>query len=282
VMSLLELRKVNSTLNLQKELLERRTKNLDTIVAERISEIEGQKIELEKANNELQAFNYISSHDLQEPLRKIQIFASLVNDRDGDRLSESGKEYIMKIGKASARMSHLIKDLLAYSRTSDNKAFDTVSLKTIVDDVVEDLQEEINAKNAKVALTSDAHFNAIAFQFRQVIQNLLSNSLKFSRPGITPEITISYERINRVEYQKNSAHEKQYHLFTFKDNGIGFDSKYSEKIFQLFQRLETKDLKPGTGIGLAIVKKIISNHQGLIFAESKLNEGTTFKIHIPI
>jgi len=282
VMSLLELRKVNSTLNLQKELLERRTKNLDTIVAERISEIEGQKIELEKANNELQAFNYISSHDLQEPLRKIQIFASLVNDRDGDRLSESGKEYIMKIGKASARMSHLIKDLLAYSRTSDNKAFDTVSLKAIVDDVVEDLQEEINAKNAKVTLTSDAYFNAIAFQFRQVIQNLLSNSLKFSRPGIAPEIAISYERVNRVEYQKNSAHEKQYHLFTFKDNGIGFDSKYSEKIFQLFQRLETKDLKPGTGIGLAIVKKIISNHQGLIFAESKLNEGTTFKIHIPI
>ena len=282
VMNLLELRKTNNKLNLQRELLEQRTKNLDNIVAERVAEVEGQKIQLEKANKELQAFNYISSHDLQEPLRKIQTFASLINDREYNNLSETGREYFMKIGKASSRMSHLIKDLLAYSRTTEKKQYDTISLKAVVNDVIEDLEEETGKLNANITVTTNAYFNAIAFQFRQVICNLLSNSLKFSRPGIRPEITIDYELTKRTEYQTNIAEEKEYHLITFKDNGIGFDSRYKDKIFQLFQRLETRDLQPGTGIGLAIVMKIIENHKGYITAESKPNEGTMFKIYIPV
>lgn len=282
VMNLLELRKTNNNLNLQSELLERKTKNLDNIVAERIAEIEGQKIELEKANKELQAFNYISSHDLQEPLRKIQTFATLITDREYNNLSDTGKEYFLKIGKSASRMSHLIKDLLAYSRIAEKRKLDIVSLQEVVNDVKDDLEEETEQKNATITVTTNAHFNAIAFQFRQLIYNLLSNSLKFSRPGIAPQITIDYELIQRTEYNKNVAQEKEYHLITFKDNGIGFDSRYKEKIFQLFQRLETRELQPGTGIGLAIVMKIVDNHKGHIFAESEPDKGTVFKIYIPV
>ena len=282
VMNMFELRKTNNTLNLKSELLERKTKNLDNIIAQRIAEVEGQRIELEKANKELQAFNYISSHDLQEPLRKIQTFASLINDREYNNLSEAGREYFLKIGKASSRMSHLLKDLLAYSRTTEKKQYDTISLKAIVHDIIEELEDETGALNASIIVNNDAHFNVIEFQFRQVICNLLSNSLKFSRPGIRAEITIDYKLTKRIEYSQNTNLEKDYHLITFKDNGIGFDSRYKEKIFQLFQRLETRDLQPGTGIGLAIVMKIIENHKGYITAESKPNEGTMFKIYIPV
>jgi signal transduction histidine kinase len=282
VMNLLELRKTNTELNLQKELLEIKTKNLDSIIAERVAEVEGQKLQLEKANKELLAFNYISSHDLQEPLRKIQTFASLIAEREFKNLSEAGREYFLKIGKASSRMSHLIKDLLAYSRTSAQKrTFDTVSLKAVINDIHNDLHEETEQKNATITVLNNGYLNVITFQFRQVIYNLISNSLKFSRPGIAPEITIDYQLIKRIEIIKGTTEEKKYHLISFKDNGIGFESKYNEKIFELFQRLETKELQIGTGIGLAIVKKIIENHEGQIFAESVPDEGTVFNIYIP-
>lgn len=283
VMKLLELRKTNIELNLKKELLELKASNLDDIVRERITEIEGQKAELEKANKELLAFNYISSHDLQEPLRKIQTFASLINEREYKNLSDNGKEYLLKIGKASLRMSHLIKDLLAYSRTTvDKKNYAELSLQEVVNDVAHDLEETIKEKGAKITVPPNVHLKAIAFQFRQVIYNLLSNSLKFSKSGIAPEITINYKLENRTESEKNGLKQKPYHLITFKDNGIGFENKYSEKIFELFQRLETKDLQIGTGIGLAIVKKIIDNHRGYIFVESTPDVGTEFRILIPV
>ncbi|MXN92168.1 GAF domain-containing protein [Flavobacterium sp. Sd200] len=283
VMKLLELRKTNVELNLKKELLELKAQNLDGIVSARIAQIEGQKVQLEKTNKELQAFNYISSHDLQEPLRKIQTFTSLIAEREFDNLSEKGKEYFLKIGKASSRMSHLIKDLLAYSRTTlDKKNFTEISLQAVVNDVLHDLEEDIKQRNAQITLTADAHFNAIAFQFRQVIYNLLSNSLKFSRADTIPEIIIDYRLETRLESGITGAREKTYHYISVKDNGIGFENKYSEKIFELFQRLETKDLQIGTGIGLAIVKKIIDNHKGYIFVESAPDEGTEFKILIPV
>jgi signal transduction histidine kinase len=283
VMKLLELRKTNTDLNLKKELLEIKTKNLDSIIAERIAEVEEQKVQLEKANKELLAFNYISSHDLQEPLRKIQTFASLIAEREFKNLSEAGKEYFLKIGKASSRMSHLIKDLLAYSRTSAQKrVFDTVSLKGVVNDILNDFQEETEQKNATITVVNNGYLNVIAFQFRQVLCNLLSNSLKFARPNVPPQITIDYELVKRIEINNGVTEEKKFHLISFRDNGIGFDSKYSEKIFELFQRLETRDLQTGTGIGLAIVKKIVENHEGQIFAESEPEEGTVFKIYIPV
>lgn len=284
VMNLLENRKKNTTLTLEKELLEIKTKNLDAIIASRISEIEAQKNQLEKANKELQAFNYISSHDLQEPLRKIQTFLSIIHERDFDNLSEKGKEYLTKTSKASARMSALIKDLLAYSRTTlSKKTYDNVSLKAVVADVTHDLEEDITNKAAVITLTQDAGLNVIAFQFRQLVYNLLGNSIKFSQPGTSPHITIGYEMLKKTELNKNhQKQEHQYHVITFTDNGIGFDNQYREKIFELFQRLETKELQSGTGIGLAIVKKIVENHKGFIEAQSTPDKGTTFKIMLPV
>jgi len=279
VMNLLELRKSNIELNLKKEVLEIKTKNLDAIIAERFAEIEQKNILLEKANEELQAFNYISSHDLQEPLRKIQTFTSLITEREAKNLSDAGKEYFAKIGKASSRMSHLIKDLLAYSRTTiDKQTFDVVSLQSIVNEVVHDLQDDIDAKNGVVTLINSEDICAITFQLRQVIFNLISNSLKFSRSNVPPVITINC----KVSSSPDVTSDKQYHLITFKDNGVGFDNKYRKKIFDLFQRLETEEHQTGTGIGLAIVKKIIDNHKGYIIADSILNEGTVFKIYLPV
>lgn len=284
VMNLLEMRKANVDLNIRGEMLEIKNKKLDTIIAERISETEKQKTQLEKANKELQAFNYIASHDLQEPLRKIQIFSSLIKERELHKLSETGQEYISKIAKASARMSHLIKDLLVYSRNAtENKAFEPILLSNAVKDILQDMHEEIEQKGAKITLNGDAEFNAIGFQFRQVMFNLLSNALKFSRPGVPPEITIGYKfATTAVSHSNKPLQEQQHHELTFTDNGIGFESQFNDKVFELFQRLETKDQHSGTGIGLAIVKKIIDNHNGKIEVESTPGMGTTFRILLPL
>lgn len=283
VMNLLEIRKSNMELSVRKEMLEVKNKNLDRIVAERLAEIERQNRMLEKMNKELQAFTYISSHDLQEPLRKIQTFVSMIAEREAGNLSEKGMEYFKKIGSAAGRMEHLIEDLLAYSRTTTgNRAFDDVTLSSIVTDVAQDLNEEIEQKGAILNLVTDGSFKAIGFQFRQVIYNLMSNSLKFSKPGIPPVITISYKSAKGYELDiSQPVSEQDYHIITFQDNGIGFNNLYKEKIFELFQRLETKDLKLGTGIGLAIVKKIIDNHSGYIEVKSAPDEGTTFTIILP-
>jgi len=279
VMKLLELRKSNIDLNLKKEVLEIKTKNLDAIIEERVAEIELKNLQLEKANKELQAFNYISSHDLQEPLRKIQTFTSLIADREAKNLSDAGKEYFSKIGKASSRMSHLIKDLLAYSKTTlDKKNYTTIALQAVINDCVHDLQESIDAKHATVTVINSGDFNAINFQIHQIFCNLISNALKFSRPDVTPAIAVNYELANSPDINS----DQKYHLITFKDNGVGFDNKYNKKIFELFQRLETEDHQTGTGIGLAIVKKIIDNHKGYIIADSIPNEGTVFKIYLPV
>jgi len=283
VMHLLELRKANMELSIRKEMLEIKNKNLDKLVSERVSEIAQQNLMLENMNKELQAFTYISSHDLQEPLRKIQTFISMITEREHANLSEKGLEYFAKIEKAAGRMSLLIKDLLAYSRTTTSKnTFDDIRLSNVVNAVTDDMQEEIEQKNAVVTLTSDGEFKAIGFQFRQIIYNLLSNSLKFSRPGVPPEIKIGYKAAKGHELTiGQSVPEQDYHVITFQDNGIGFNNEYKDKIFGLFQRLETKDLHLGTGIGLAIVKKIIDNHSGHIEVASAPNVKTIFTIILP-
>ncbi|MFP9100065.1 ATP-binding protein [Flavobacterium sp. RHBU_24] len=283
VMHLLELRKANLELGIRREMLEIKNKNLDKIVAGRVAEIEQQNLMLENMNKELQAFTYISSHDLQEPLRKIQTFISMISEREYNNLSEKGREYFAKIEKAAGRMSLLIKDLLAYSRTTTSKqSFDDIRLSNLVNAVTDDMQEEIKQKNALVILTSDGDFKAISFQFRQVIYNLLSNSLKFSRPGTPPEIKIGYKAAKGYELTLSQClPEQNYHIITFQDNGIGFNSLYKDKIFGLFQRLETKNIHLGTGIGLAIVKKIIDNHSGHIDVASTPDEGTLFTIILP-
>jgi len=248
-------------------------------------EKEKRAAELIIANKELLAFNYISSHDLQEPLRKIQIFTEVIIEKESKNLSGEGKDYLRRMQSSVARMQQLIKDLLIYSRTNaTERKFEKHDLSLIVEEVKNDLRETIAEKHAIIEVSEICcTVNIIHFQFRQLIYNLVSNALKFSDPAIPPHIIIK----SRIVKGNKSINEalipgKEYCHITVKDNGIGFDSQYKERIFEVFQRLHGYDEYTGTGIGLAIVKKIIENHNGIIIATSELKKGATFDIYIPV
>jgi two-component system CheB/CheR fusion protein len=246
----------------------------------RTQEIEQKNKDLEKMNHELEAFTYISSHDLQEPLRKIQTFTSRLLEKEKLNLSDTSKDYFLRIKAAAQRMQILIQDLLSFSRiTSSEIKFELIDLTDIIKEVKSECKDFIKEKNATVETGEMCKIKLIPFQFRQLLQNLLSNALKFSKPGINPHITIDCKKI-----PGNSSPiggENQVYHITFTDNGIGFEQHFSKQIFQLFQKLHGKDEYPGTGIGLAIVKKIVENHNGIITAESQLGNGVRIDIYIP-
>lgn len=180
-------------------------------------------------------------------------------------------------------MSALIKDLLSYSQVSaGGKVFEKTALRDLIDDIKYDLQDEIENKNAQIVYSGNHEINVIPFQFRQLLYNLFSNSLKFLKAATAPhiDITSKFNTGSYFNYNKLDAH-RYYYCITICDNGIGFDNKYNEKIFELFQRLQTTDVQLGTGIGLTIVKKIIDNHNGIITASSSTNCGATFTIYLP-
>lgn len=239
--------------------------------------------ELEKMNKELEAFTYVSSHDLQEPLRKIQTFAGRILEKENQNLSENGKNYFQILQVSAERMQALIHDLLAFSRVSSTeRKFNNIDLHKILEEVKADFRESLEAKHTKITLDGDCKVHIIPFLFRQVLHNLISNSLKFSKPDIDLQINISCHRIlsNTIKALKLSPNKEYMHL-SFSDNGIGFENEFREKVFEVFQKLHSKDEYPGTGIGLAIVKKIVENHNGLITARSEPQIGTTFDIYLP-
>ena len=246
-------------------------------------EKEKRAVELFKANKELQLFLNISSHDLQEPLRKIQMSASRIEDADFNTLSPKGKDHFIKMQAAARSMQTLIEDLLTYSRTNtEERKFEYVDLSHIIDEVKNELKEVIDEKQAIIEITEHCETNVIPFQFRQLMYNMLSNALKFSIPGKPPHILVS-SCIKKGSECKNvdlQPDQEVCHI-TITDNGIGFEPEYSDKIFEVFQRLYGKEVYKGTGIGLAIVKKIVENHHGIIRATSQLNQGATFDIYIP-
>ena len=239
--------------------------------------------ELQKMNKELEAFTYISSHDLQEPLRKIQTFAGRIIEKEKQNLSESGKDYFRRMQEAAIRMQTLIQDLLSFSRlaTTDRK-FEVTDLTDIANDIKFEFTEVIESKNATIEVGKLCTINIIPFQFRQLLQNLISNALKFSKSDVPSHIIIK-SKIAKGEELSNKKLEpdKEYCHISVSDNGIGFEPEYSEKIFQIFQRLHGKEQYPGTGIGLSIVKKIVENHKGFIKATSQLGVGTRFSIYLP-
>ena len=248
------------------------------------SEKEKRAIELTSANKELESFTYISSHDLQEPLRKIQTFAGIILEKENHNLSDKGKYYFRLMQNAAERMQTLIQDLLAFSRFSTiDRKFETTDLIEIIEEVKNDFTEAIAEKHAVIIVEESCKVHIIPFQFRQLLLNLISNALKFSNPNIPPHITILSRN---VEYAAiNIAHlppQKEYCHIRISDNGIGFDNEFSEKIFEVFQRLHGKEDYAGTGIGLAIVKKIVENHNGSITATSAVGHGATFDIYIPV
>ena len=257
---------------------------LEEKVKSRTAELHEKNDELEKMNRELHSFTYISGHDLQEPLRKIQTFISLIEAEPDNEMPDKVKDYFGRIQKAANRMQLLILDLLEYSRaTTEEKKYEPTDINIIIEQVKENMKEEIRQKNATVNVSGLCMLNIIPFQMRQLFQNLLSNSLKFSKPDIAPVINIESEIGLGAQFKgvKLQA-DKEYCLIRFTDNGIGFEEDYNEKVFELFQRLHGKAAYNGTGIGLAIVKKITENHGGIIKAEGNLNKGAAFNIYLPI
>jgi signal transduction histidine kinase len=248
------------------------------------NEKEKRAAELSIANKELLAFTYISSHDLQEPLRKIQMFSLVILKSEANNLSDTGKYYFQRMQLAAQRMQQLINDLLDFSRiTTTELKFEKTELNTIVQDVITELKDTIQEKRATIDATDLCSANIIAFQFRQLMFNLISNALKFSKPAIPCHIIIRSRILNGSQLDREMVFpEKDYCHITIKDNGIGFESQFNERIFEVFQKLHNKEVYSGTGIGLAIVKKIVENHNGIITATSELGQGATFDIYIPI
>ena len=245
--------------------------------------IEERNRELEANNKELQAFNYVASHDLQEPLRKIQTFISRLVDKDLNSLSENGQQYLLKIQDSSQRMRVLIDDLLKYSRANKaEQVFEETDLNNLFENSKLELVQIIEEKKASIINDELPILNVIPFQMQQLFTNLISNSLKYSKENVVPEITVNISEVDASQEEAIPVNEKnKYYKIIFKDNGIGFDSQYAEKIFLLFNRLHNKNEFSGTGIGLAICKKIVENHKGFIFADGQIDAGATFTIYLP-
>ena len=240
--------------------------------------------ELERINEELSSFAYISSHDLQEPLRKIQTFSDRIREMEYQKLSEKGKDYFLRMQAGAARMQTLIRDILAYSRmTTGEKILELTDLNDLLAHTKSELEVMISDKHATIVSDPLPTIKVIPFQIQQLFNNLLNNALKFSKAGVPPRVVIKVERAQG--HTLPDAHPllpiDHYHI-SFKDNGIGFEPEYSKKIFEVFQRLHARTEYGGTGIGLAICKKIIENHNGFIFGESHLNEGATFHVYLPV
>ncbi|HEY0741573.1 MAG TPA: ATP-binding protein [Chryseosolibacter sp.] len=235
--------------------------------------------ELERKNKQLEQFTYAASHDLQEPLRKVTFFANRLTERNQDQLDEAGRAYLRKIGISAARMKLIIDDLLAYShqtRTPDE--LEPVNLHAIVMETLEELDLVIEQKGALVKVETLPTVFGERTQMHQLFYNLLSNALKFARKDVWPEITVRSSPVidKAMVSTRNLDPSKDYVLIEIADNGIGFETAYAEQIFELFRRLHHTSAYEGTGIGLALAKKIVENHGGVIWAESQ--NGAVFKI----
>ncbi|HEX8270566.1 MAG TPA: response regulator [Flavobacterium sp.] len=281
-----ELYKKNHELQQKEEEL----KALNTAIMLSNRELAQQNLEIEKhandlrmANKELETFTYVSSHDLQEPLRKIQTFMTILLEEEQQNMSERGQRNCQRVWNAAERMRQLIESLLAFSHTNVmERKFELTNLQTIIDDVKNELQETIVTKNATVEAEQLCSAMIIPFQFTQLMQNLISNALKFAKNDVPSHITIK----SRITTGAECKHEKlqpdgKYCHISIEDNGIGFDSNFNERIFEVFQRLHSKDKYEGTGIGLSIVKKIVENHNGFVTASGELMKGAKFNIYIP-
>jgi PAS domain S-box-containing protein len=228
-------------------------------------------IELNQSNLELQQFAFVASHDLQEPVRKLMFYSDYMLNRYNDKMDKKGIEYLKLIHSVSGRMRALIKDLLAFSQISKAEiAFNHIDLNKVADYALQDLQLAIEDKKAVINIDSLPSVTGDESLLRQLFENMITNSIKYSHNGVPPEINISYKQV------------KNHHEITFSDNGIGFDEKYAPQIFKLFQRLHARDQYEGTGLGLAICLKIVEVHKGTIRAASSEGKGASFFVSLPI
>ncbi len=257
---------------------------LEKQVAARTRELNEKNGDLEKINQELEAFTYITSHDLQEPLRKIQILSSIISEKEFDNLTDSGRKYLERMQASAQKMQGLIGDLLVYSRTSDkNRQFEATDLNQVAAEVITELDEQKRLAGAEIRVGMLPVIPAIPFQMRQLFQNLLGNALKFVSPGRQPVIAVSAVVITpEAEGHGPLSQSVPYCHLVISDNGIGFNPEYAERIFDIFKRLNTAAEYEGSGIGLSIVKKIVENHQGRLTASGMPDMGARFDVYLPV
>jgi two-component system sensor kinase FixL len=237
--------------------------------------------ELERSNRELQDFAYVSSHDLQEPLRKIQAFGDRLKAKELDKLSEQGKDYIDRMLNAAFRMQKLINDLLSFSRvTTQSQPFTKVDLNLLLREVLSDLEVVIDKTGARIEFEALPAIEAESIQMRQLFQNLISNALKFRKEGEKPVIKIYSKFLQRKAHLISTPGDELVEIYV-QDNGIGFDEKYLDRIFNVFQRLDGHKYE-GSGIGLAICRKIAIRHGGDITARSEPGKGSIFIVTLAV
>ncbi|QDK81937.1 hypothetical protein EXU85_26335 [Spirosoma sp. KCTC 42546] len=273
------------TLEENEARLQELSMDLERQVQERTQQLENSVQELKRSNENLQQFAYIASHDLQEPLRKVQQFGDLLKNQYIDTLGD-GAIYLERMQSAASRMSTLIRDLLSYSRISTRQDHTTlVSLQQVVTMVLVDLELRIQETGALVEVEGLPEIYGDQAQLEQLFMNLINNALKFHKPKTRPVVTIRVQTLPSVKLPasiKLARPTLAYHRIDIADNGIGFDEKYLNRIFQVFQRLHGKSEFAGTGIGLAICEKVVFNHGGAITARSKSGQGATFSVYLPV
>lgn len=236
--------------------------------------------ELQRSNRELEEFAFVASHDLQEPLRKIRAFGDRLQQRFSQELGEVGSDYVLRMQAASERMSALIDDLLSFSRvTTKQRSFVSQDLNDVMRRVMDDLDYAIEDSGAQVHIDPLPTIEADGSQIAQVFMNLIANSLKFHAPNHRPIVTVTSE-VNLASPLVDDR--RMWCRLQFADQGIGFESQYAERVFSLFQRLHGRDEYSGTGIGLALCRKIIERHGGMITAQSEPGEGAVFTLFLPM
>lgn len=244
--------------------------------------VEERTRELAAKNRELEEFTYVSSHDLQEPIRKIKMFFELIREKDYENLGPASKEKFDKIGESAERMSNSLKDLLNFASLNKEELREHTDLNTVLEDVLSDLEYIIDQKKADIIIEKLPGIRAIRLHMHQLFYNLLSNALKFSAPHIPLRILVKQERLDDINLPEGyPLPPGSFYLFSVSDNGIGFEKQYAGKIFTMFQRLHTRETYEGTGVGLALCRKVAQNHGGNIWAESDLGKGAKFFILLP-
>ncbi len=255
---------------------------LEGKVEERTAELNASTEALMRSNRELEQFASVASHDLQEPLRKIQAFGDRLQDRYGDQLTEQGKDYLDRILSSARRMRRLIDDLLSFSRVASKaQPFVLTDLATILTEVVSDLEGRLQQTEGHVEVGELPALEADPMQLQQLFQNLIANGLKFHRPGVLPVVRVQGRVTAETAHMGEEVPVRMVEI-TVQDNGIGFEEIYLDRIFNVFQRLHGRNEYEGTGMGLAISRKIVERHGGTITAKSKLGEGATFVVHLPL
>ena len=275
------LKKENETRKLMQHEVERMNLSLEEKVEQRTKELLQVNQDLETRNAELAQYASLASHDLQEPLRKIITFSRIMDEKYLSEIPDA-QRYMSKVVTSAERMRNLINDLLNYSKLSGQSLFTTTDLNEIVKNTLADLEIAIDEKDAEVTVANLPEIEAISGQMRQLFQNLISNALKFSTPRQVPEIRIWSEFVREKNLEASASPTGEYVRIFIQDNGIGFNESYLNKIFTIFQRLHLRSEYEGTGIGLAIVKKIVEKHDGLIGAKSAEGVGATFIILLPV